>query len=214
MVRSLDLPLRNLFFESAESNAPLLIVMHGLGDRMESFRDFPDLLLGDRIHTLLLNAPDPYVVGTKWYDLDGRQEPGLKNSRRLLEEIAERLRSDSEDMPHVPKNRIVLSGFSQGAVVSLYTALRAQSEFAGVGALSGYFFGSTDEISDAGRRTPVFMAHGLFDPVLPFETSKDHAFMLQSAGVTLSFHEYPIDHSLCLEEMQAFKSFLETLFFN
>ena len=65
MVRSLDLPLRNLFFESAESSAPLLIVMHGPGDRMESFRDFPDLLPGDRIHTLLLNAPDPYAVGTK-----------------------------------------------------------------------------------------------------------------------------------------------------
>ena len=57
------------------------------------------------------------------------------------------------------------------------------------------------------------MAHGLFDPVLPFETSKDHAIQLQSAGVSLSFHEYAIDHSLCLEEMRAFRAFLETLFF-
>jgi phospholipase/carboxylesterase len=213
MERSLDLPLRNLFFESADPGAPLLIVMHGLGDRMESFRDFPDLLLGSRMHTLLLNAPDPYAVGTKWYDIDGRQEPGLKKSRRILEEIADRLSSHSDGLPHVPKNRIVLSGFSQGAVVSLYTALRAQREFAGVGALSGYFYGSTEEITEAGRRTPIFMAHGIFDPVLPFETSKKHALLIQNAGVSVSFHEYPIDHSICLEEMQDFRAFLEALFF-
>ncbi len=212
MVRSLDLPLRNLFFASTQPDAPLLIVMHGLGDRMESFRDFPDLLFGDRIHTLLLNAPDPYVVGFSWYELDGRQGPGLRRSRQLLEEIADRLGSTEPGMPGVPKERIVLSGFSQGAVVSLYTALRAAKAFAGVGALSGYFYGSADEISDAGRKTPVFMAHGLFDPVLPCETSRGHATMLEEAGIPLTWREYSIDHSLCTEEMQDFRSFLATVF--
>ena len=74
------LPLRNHFIPADRKDSALLIIMHGLGDRMESFFDFPSLLLGNRISYLFLNAPDAYVVGWKWYDLDGQQEIGLKKS--------------------------------------------------------------------------------------------------------------------------------------
>ena len=127
------LPLRNHFIPADRKDSALLIIMHGLGDRMESFFDFPSLLLGSRLSYLFLNAPDSYVVGWKWYDLDGQQEIGLKKSRELLEETIHHLHRKEGIAP----DQIVMSGFSQGAVVSLYTGIRRDIPLAGIGAHRG-----------------------------------------------------------------------------
>ena len=65
----------------------------------------------------------------------------------------------------IPRHRIFLGGFSQGAASALYAGLREEEPIAGIIALSGYLplAGSLfAEITAAGRQTPVFMAHGLF----------------------------------------------------
>jgi len=206
-----QLPLRNIYFPAASqhTDAPLMLILHGLGDRMESFVDFPEFLHGDRMHYLLLNAPDEYPedmpFGWKWYDLDGKQEPGLKKSSELLTECLQILERDLR----VPAERVVSSGFSQGAVVSLYFALRHDRTLAGVGALSGYFFGAVEELSPAGKRAPVFMAHGRRDPVLPFERSAEDARRLLEAGVAVEWREYEMEHSVSPDELLDLKGWLQ-----
>ncbi len=203
-----DLPLNHIYLPAERPEAPLLMILHGLGDRMESFLDFPELLWGAHMHHLILNAPEPYYDGGKWYDFDGLPRPGLENSRRLLGECLAIL----ETRLQIPAARIVSSGFSQGAVVSLYFALRESIRIAGVGALSGYFFGEIEELDENARGLPVFMAHGRYDAILPFDRSLRHAGQLRAAGVDVDWREYPMEHSVCAEELQAFRAWLAVRF--
>jgi len=206
-----QLPLRNIYLPAApeHADAPWLLILHGLGDRMESFVDFPEFLHGDRMHHLLLNAPDAYPedapFGWKWYDLDGRQESGIKKSAELLDECLQILERERG----VPAERVVSSGFSQGAVVSLYFGLRYRCTLAGIGGLSGYFYGAPSEISVEGKRTPVFLAHGRHDPILPFERSAEDARQLLDAGVAVEWREYEMQHSVHPDELMDFKRWLK-----
>lgn len=200
------LPLAHRYIPADRKDSNLLIIMHGLGDRMESFFDFPRLLLGSKISYLFLNAPDAYVVGWKWYDLDGQQEAGLKKSRTLLDQTLDALVHHGYS-----HEQIVLSGFSQGAVVSLYTGIRRKKPVAGIGALSGYLFGGLDDASNESRSTPIFMTHGLYDDVLPFDRSQMHSEDLSKAGYKLDFRDYPMGHEICQEEMQDFAQWLSAI---
>jgi phospholipase/carboxylesterase len=203
-MNTLSIPLKNLFFPAKEKKSPLLIVMHGLGDEMYSYQDFPRYLLQDQIHTLLLNAPDPYFMGWKWYDIDGDQEIGLKKSRNLIEDSIEIIKKQLQ----LSKKEIFLSGFSQGGVVSLYTGLRSKEPYAGLICLSGYLYGNSSEFTIESKLSPIFMAHGQFDDLIPIALTKKHAELLTTLGYKLHWEEYPIAHSICLEELEALKQWL------
>ncbi len=199
-----DIPLSHIFFKAKEESTPLLIVMHGLGDHMYSYVDFPTYLLSDKIHTLLLNAPDPYFMGWKWYDIDGDQRIGLNKSRNLIEEsitiITKKL--------SIPKNWIFLSGFSQGGVVSLYTGLRSKEPYAGLICLSGYLYGEKHEFTKESIESPIFMAHGLYDDLIPIYMVRNHARELQSLHYNVIWEEYPIAHTITIEELNSLKNWL------
>lgn len=197
------LPLNHIYIPAKTESASLMIIMHGLGDRMESFLDFAPYL-GPQRHYLLLNAPDNYVVGFKWYDIEGRQEIGLKNSKALLEESLKLLEKDYG----FANNRTVLSGFSQGSVVSLYTGLRTKLPLLGIAGLSGYLFGSTDELNSDKKTLPVFMTHGLYDELLPHETSYNHYQSLKESGFEVRWKDYNMGHSVSEEELNDVRNFL------
>jgi predicted esterase len=202
---SLNLPLKNLLFPAKNKVSPLLVVMHGLGDEMYSYRDFPEYLLKNEIHTLLLNAPEPYFMGWKWYDIDGDQEIGLRNSRQMIEES---VRIIQEELS-ISKQWIFLSGFSQGGVVSLYTGLRSKEPYGGLVCLSGYLFGNVSDFTDESKNTPIFMAHGQFDDLIPISLAKGHAELLKRANYQLQWEEYPIAHTICIEELEALRNWLK-----
>ncbi|MCX7809349.1 MAG: alpha/beta hydrolase-fold protein [Leptospiraceae bacterium] len=201
---SLNLPLKNLLFPAKNKVSPLLVVMHGLGDEMYSYQDFPRYLLQDQIHTLLLNAPEPYYMGWKWYDIDGDQEIGLSNSRNLIEQSVEIIQKTFS----IPKNWIFLSGFSQGGVVSLYTGLRSKEPYAGLICLSGYLFGNPEDFTEESKNSSIFMAHGQFDDLIPISITRKHYQLLKQYGYNVHWEEYPIAHTICLEELESLKQWL------
>lgn len=202
----LALPLRNLYYPSKKKDSPLLIVMHGLGDQMESYQDFPELLLKDNIHTLLLNAPDPYFMGWKWYDIDGDQEIGLKRSQQFIEETLFIIKREL----FIQKNKIFLSGFSQGGVVSLYVGLRSKESFAGLICLSGYLFGREEDFTVESKSTAIFMAHGIYDELIPISLAKEHKNYLQKLNYQVFWEEYPMPHSICMEEIESLRNWLSS----
>lgn len=200
-----SIPLSHIFFKAKNESSPLLIVMHGLGDQMHSYKDFPQYLLQDEIHTILFNAPEPYFMGWKWYDIDGDQQIGLNKSKQLIEESI----STITQKLSISKNWIFLSGFSQGGVVSLFTGLRTKEPYAGLICLSGYLYGDREDFTEESKRTPIFMSHGLFDDLIPIQLVRQHAKKLQSLNYNILWEEYPIPHTISLEELNSLKNWLK-----
>jgi phospholipase/carboxylesterase len=141
-----------------------------------------------------------------WYDIrtltaEGRvDEEGLRESvARVVNLIA------AERTQGIAPERIVIAGFSQGGAVALHAALRHPDPLAGVLALSCYLplqATLAAELADANRQTPIFMCHGVQDPVLPHALGLMACNWLRAAGYRVDWKEYPMQHQVCLPEIQ------------
>ena len=201
--------------------AASVIVLHGLGADGTDFlpmADEIDLAPIGPVRWLLPRAPTrPVTVNNgyvmrAWYDILGTElqrredEAGLRESFAAVQALIER-----EIERGVPARRIVLAGFSQGCAVTLGAGLRCPHRLAGLAGLSGYLplADSTEaERSAANRDLPVFLAHGLRDGVVPIGRGVACRMALQGLGYAVEWHEYPMEHSVCMEEVQALQSWL------
>jgi phospholipase/carboxylesterase len=202
-----------------------IIWLHGLGADGHDFAPIvPDLVRPDwpGIRFVFPHAPMRAVginngaVMRAWYDivsmeLDKRaDEVGLRESMAELDALINRERDRG-----VPLSRIILAGFSQGGAVVLAHMLRLKTPVAGVMALSTYLpLGSknVEELSEAAKTIPVFMAHGKFDPVVPLGLGEYSRQQLQQLGFTVQFKSYPMQHSVCPEEIRAMGDWLSERF--
>jgi phospholipase/carboxylesterase len=191
--------------------------MHGLGADGNDFVPIVnelDLAGAPDIRFIFPHAPmqpvsinNGYVMrawyDVKWGDLEGKakepDEKGVRASQAAIGQLIER-----EISRGVTPDRIVLAGFSQGGAVALQTGLRHRQRLGGIMALSTYLplaESFADEASAENRRTPVFMAHGTEDQVIPFEMAARSRDVLVQHGYDVEWHEYPMAHSVCLEEI-------------
>ena len=155
-----------------------------------------------------------------WYDIT-RQPPaaltgtggdahqdaaGIRASQIAVEElIAQEVASG------IAPGNIFLAGFSQGGAIVLHTALRQAVPLGGVLALSTYLplaESTPDEIRAGTRATPVFMAHGRSDPVMPFTLGASSRQALLEFGYAVEWHEYAMQHSVCMEELRDIEAWL------
>jgi phospholipase/carboxylesterase len=148
-----------------------------------------------------------------WYDILGadlaRREDlaGLQASQQAIAALI-----DQEIARGIPASRIVLAGFSQGCAMSLLTGLRYPHRLAGIVGLSGYLplADSTAAQADAANRgVPVLMAHGRLDPVVPLTRGQAARDMLTALGYPVEWHEYPMEHSVCPDEIDAVAAFIK-----
>ena len=142
-----------------------------------------------------------YDVG--WGDLEGKtkqaDEKGVRASQVAVGKLIER-----EVGRGITSDKIVLAGFSQGGAVALQAGLRYPHRLAGVMALSTYLplaESFAQEATQQNRKTPVFMAHGIQDGVVPYAMGARSRDLLVQAGYDVEWHEYPMQHSVCLEEI-------------
>jgi len=198
-----------------------IIILHGLGADGEDFVPIChelDLSAAGPVRYVLPSAPAIPVsinggyVMRAWYDIrqpgqgPREDEVGLRQSQQAIHALIER-----EIARGIPASRIVLMGFSQGCAMALMTGLRYPQRLAGIVALSGYLpllDTTAAEQHQANRHTPIFMAHGQEDDVVLMSRgtqSRDH---LASLGHTIDWHDYPMDHTLCLEEVQDLQAWL------
>ena len=200
--------------ETADDPDASVIWLHGLGADGHDFEPVvPQLALtpGSRIRFVFPHAPYRPVtlnggyVMRAWYDIyslerGARQDrEGLEEARHALDTLIRR-----EIERGIPASRIVLMGFSQGGAVALHAGLRRDDPVAGIGALSTYLplhHLLAEERHPNSHDTPIFMAHGLYDPVVTHDiaiSSRDHLLEL---GYHVEWHEYPMEHSLCPQEI-------------
>lgn len=147
-----------------------------------------------------------------WYDITGlsaddRQDAaGIRASqRRVLDYIAAQRAAGIDDA------RIVLAGFSQGGAITLHTGMRLERPLAGLIALSAYLplHETLDaEATDAGRVTPLFIAHGKHDPIVPFQWGEATAQGLTERGYDVRWRRYAMAHEVSEEEIADLGAFL------
>jgi len=219
--------LPNITLESGPNPAHSIIWLHGLGADGEDFVPIAEELeLPVAVRYIFPHAPMRPVtinggyVMRAWYDiLVGAASAELSASIGKNEDAAGIIAAQAdiekliaqERQRGIPAKNIFLAGFSQGGAVALYTGLRHREVLGGILALSSYLplAGTTSaEASGLARNTPIFMAHGRDDPVIPYGLGKASAEELVQRGYTLAWHEYAMPHSVCPEELQDIEQWL------
>lgn len=147
-----------------------------------------------------------------WYDLKGLDRKTAEDSSGFRDTDAHlRLLIAREGERGIPPNRLVIAGFSQGGAVSLYTVPRFPARLAGVMALSCYLpleSRFSAERAAANDATPIFMAHGRDDTVLPMDLGVQSRDFLKSQGYSVEWHDYAMPHAVCAAEIADIREFL------
>jgi len=198
---------------AAEASATL-IVLHGLGADGTDFIpmcDAMDLAAVGPVRFVMPRAPERPVtlnngyVMRAWYDILGTETQRREDAAGLRESLAQvHALIDRERGRGVPADRIVLAGFSQGCAVTLLAGLRYPERLAGLVGLSGYLplaDTTAAERSDANRGVPIFLAHGRSDPMVTMARGAASRDALAALGYGVEWHEYPMEHSVCMEEV-------------
>jgi phospholipase/carboxylesterase len=196
--------------ETAPDPATSVIWLHGLG---ADGNDFVPIvaeleLPAAPIRFVFPHAPlQPVTINNgmvmrAWYDILGadlarrEDERGVRASQGLVEALIAR-----EKARGIAARRILLAGFSQGGAIALQTGLRHPERLAGIMALSTYVpiaESLAAEANAANRDVPIFMAHGLYDPVVAARRS---CALLERLGYAVEWHEYPMPHSVAPQEL-------------
>lgn len=201
-----------------------VIWLHGLGADGNDFVPIAEQfnLHDQKVRFVFPHAPiRPITVNNgmqmrAWYDIAElnlmfrEDKHGIEHSTKLLELLIER-----EEHLGIPSQRIVLAGFSQGGAISLYAGLRFEKRLGGIIALSSYLPLANSFIQEkrtANLSTPIFMAHGVFDPVVPLMMGEMSRQQLEGLGYSVEWHSYSMPHSVVPEEITDIGHFLQKIF--
>jgi phospholipase/carboxylesterase len=156
-----------------------------------------------------------------WYDIRNFSADELRGGERadsvgVLESIMQvEALIAREGERGTPPQRLILTGFSQGGAIALATGLRRATPLAGLVALSTYLPMSPQAREDLHPRAlaqPVFMAHGIQDPVVPYAAGESSAGVLHALGFALDWHRYAMGHAVCADEIRDLGDWLEQRF--
>lgn len=198
-----------------------VILLHGLGadgHDLEGLVPHLQCAGADQWRFLFPNAPvRPVTINggmemRAWYDIDpdGGLDSGQTDIAASRNAIRALLAAQVER--GMDSKRIVLGGFSQGGVIALETMLTHDQRLAGLACLSTYLHdhaGAAGRCGMANLELPIFMAHGLMDPMIPVQRAVTARATLQELGFAVQWQEYPMGHEICLEEIRALSHWLE-----
>lgn len=217
--------LERITIEPKSPATSCVIWLHGLGDSGAGFAPIvPVLGLPENhgIRFVFPNAPEQAVtinqgyVMRSWYDIKSMDlhnradiEGVLASEKRVKGLIQEQVDSG------IPAEKIVLAGFSQGGVLSLFTALRYEHKLAGILALSCYL-PTADKLPEqrhsANADTPILQNHGERDGVVPISAGKIANDLLNAANYNVTWKSYPMEHSVLPEQLADISTWLQARF--
>ncbi len=206
--------LETLEIQTGDDPVACVVVLHGLGADGNDFVPIArelDLSAIGAVRFVFPHAPiRPVTINggmrmRAWYDILGadlvrrEDEAGLRASLTDVQALLDR-----EAARGIASTRTALMGFSQGCAMTLLTGLRSPHRLAGLACLSGYLplaAATSAERSSANHDVPLFLAHGTFDPVIAIDRSVASRDALAALGYGIEWHEYPMQHSVCPEEI-------------
>ncbi|HEX9809764.1 MAG TPA: dienelactone hydrolase family protein [Alphaproteobacteria bacterium] len=174
----------------------LVVLLHGVGadgaDLIGLAPRLAEVVPGARI--LAPHAPEPCdmaPVGRQWFSLQDRGDAALHAG-------AERARPDLEAFlatalaeAGLGPSRLILAGFSQGAMAALHAGLRRDAAPAAILALSGALIAPARLAAEIACRPPVLIVHGEEDPVVSPALARRAEKALRAAGVAVEAHLLP-----------------------
>lgn len=217
--------LETIEIETAPNPSAAIIWMHGLGADGNDFAPIvPELDLGElpAVRFIFPHAPmRPVTINNghvmrAWYDvsfgdLEGKSrkadERGVRESQAAIGKLIAR-----ENQRGIASRKIVIAGFSQGGAVALQTGLRYAESIAGLMALSTYLplaDSLPSEASAQNKDVPIFYAHGTYDAVIALPMATLSRDTLCALGYKVDWHEYPMQHSVCAEEIAEIGAWLQ-----
>lgn len=192
-----------------------IIWMHGLGaDCWDFVSIVKELGLPDDLPLRFIfpQAPSrPITINNGqvmpgWYDISMAElqrkpdEAGVRQSQTLIEQLIAR-----ENERGMATDKIILAGFSQGGAIALQTGLRYRDALGGIMALSTYLTledSFAAEATIANANIPILMAHGTQDPLIPLSLAMSSRAKMEARGYKIEWREYPMPHSVCMEEVE------------
>lgn len=199
-----DLSLRFLVTDTTPAELPLVILLHGRGADMHDLADLAPLLAdAGTVRFVFANAPKQFeaypgmTFGWTWFDGWPPEQSSVAASRELL------LKFIGEVTQRYKTSKLILAGFSQGAMMALDVGLRTDA--VSIVAMSGGVYEP-----DLPKLTPkpVFIAHGTVDDVVPVSYARRARHLLEENGFDVEYHEYPMGHQVVMEEIQAVRAFI------
>lgn len=204
-----------VIIEPKQAHRASVIWLHGLGASGHDFEPMvPELHLPDRlgIRFIFPHAPvRPVTINggmsmRAWYDvrhmdLRRQEDPdSIESSKNIVNRYI-----DAELQRGIEPGRIIIAGFSQGGAIALHTGLRFAQRLAGLLVLSAYLplpERLSAEANPANDGLPILMLHGMYDQVIPLSAARQSCDTLRRAGYPVDWQDYPMEHSVCLEEVQ------------
>jgi phospholipase/carboxylesterase len=208
--------------EPADAATAAVIWLHGLGaDGYDFVPIVEELQLPQQLPTRFVfphARVRPVTINNgfemrAWYDIKGfnreggEDDAGIRESEGVVREYIAQ-----EVARGIPTERIVLAGFSQGGAIALHTGVRLAENLAGVMALSTYLPLSASvagEATPANRTTSILMCHGTDDNVVPMRLGEVSRDLLTGLGYAIEWRTYPMQHSVCLEEINDISRWLQ-----
>jgi phospholipase/carboxylesterase len=206
-----------------ENSTHSIIWLHGLGADGHDFEPIVnELKLTHAVRFIFPHAPSmPVTINNgismpAWYDItsaqiDNKQDDvGIRKSQQSVLALIEK-----EIQRGVSSSNIILAGFSQGGAIALHTGLRYEQPLAGIMGLSTYLpliDSVKNEIHTANQNTPIMLAHGAHDPVVPFNLAEKTKAFLEHLNYTTELHSYEMEHSVCPEEVNEISNWINRCF--
>ena len=213
--------LDSITIEISQPIQASVIWMHGLGADGHDFEPVVQMLKIPNTRFILPHAPHRAITANNGYEMRGwydiyafggnskEDEAGIRVTQRQIEALIVQ-----EVARGIPSERIVLAGFSQGGAIALQAGLRHASPLAGILALSTYLPLENTlaaEANPANQNIPIFMAHGTTDTVIPLERAQRSLNALKAHDYAIAWHEYPMAHTVCMEEIDYIREFLQQI---
>lgn len=200
-----------------------VIWLHGLGADGHDFEPIVnELTLTQNIRFIFPHAPEMPVsinngmIMPAWYDIKAAQIDSLQDKIGIKQSQDSVLALITREIERgVKSENLILAGFSQGGAIALHTALRYEKSLAGIMGLSTYLpLADTvaNEINNANKNTPVFLAHGIHDPIVPFQLATNTQATLNQLGYTVELKKYEMEHSVCIEEVEDISNWINSVF--
>jgi phospholipase/carboxylesterase len=207
--------LESVEITTGEQPTAAVVWLHGLGADGHDFEPIVPWLRwpgAPSVRYVFPHAPvRPVTVNggmqmRAWYDIRGFQIDRDQDEDAILESMDQATALVRREQERgIAAERILVAGFSQGGAIAIQCALRYPERLAGLIALSTYMLRADHLQSErhaANHGLPVFQGHGRSDPIVPLRLGQDASARLQALGHPVDWHEYPMQHAVCPEEIQ------------
>lgn len=218
-------PIQHLELNTGADPKGTIIWMHGLGADCWDFvsivkelglpADLPMRFIFPQAPSRPITINNGQIM-PGWYDISMAQlqrkpdEAGVRQSQAAIEELIAR-----EIGRGIAADKIILAGFSQGGAIALQTGLRYREALGGIMALSTYLTlddSLAAEATIANANIPIFMAHGTEDQLIPLALAQSSRAKMAARGYKIEWHEYPMPHSVCMEEIEEIGVWIQARF--